>query len=283
MPNYYIRADGQSRTKEQLMTMFANQDYPQEFAIIGVINDQNPQSMAWYFNKSFDGQGYSYNQQQVVMHGLPAVGANQYEGVAHIADLVEDCIEFFGPDAVAVNAPPAEQIEALPADNAGANAPQPVPMNMNLNNNMFIEGWGGMGGPQAGGVNMSNLPVYYAGLIPNSMLYRNNAHAPAMVPLLSDQDYDKDLVGEFYSKLVFKQDPAGGLIGYPDEPVGRWKSGMPGNIEFETHHNPNGSPPGWQPENKKGGRRRKVTRRAKVTRRKAVTRRHRRASQRRRY
>jgi len=162
MPNYYIRANGQSRTQEQLMTMFANQDYPQEFAIIGVIDEQNHESMAWYFNKSFDGQGYNYSQQQVVMHGLPAVGANQYEGVAHIAELVEDCIAFFGPDAVAVNAPPQEEPDfpanfgALAANNVGAGNAAP-PANqaaapMNMNNNMFIEGWGGMGAhPQAGG------------------------------------------------------------------------------------------------------------------------------------
>ncbi len=143
------------------MTMLANQDYPQEFAIVGVIDEQNPESMAWYFLKTFDGQGYNYNQQQVVMHGLPAIGANQYEGVAHIAELVEDCIAFFGPDAVAVNAPPQEpdffaNFGAPAANNVGAGNAAPganqAAAPMNMNNNMFIEGWGGMGAhPQAGG------------------------------------------------------------------------------------------------------------------------------------
>jgi hypothetical protein len=148
MPNYYIRADGLSRTKQQLMTMLANQDYPEDFSIIGVIDEQNPESQAWYFNKSFDGQGYNYNQQQVVFHGLPAVGANQFEGIAGIAELVEECIAFFGPDAVAVNAPPMEN-GIFPGNNAGpfnvfpqGNLPPLAPQN---NNN--IE----MGQPQAGG------------------------------------------------------------------------------------------------------------------------------------
>jgi hypothetical protein len=148
MPNYYIRADGLSRTKQQLMTMLENQEYPQEFSIVGLIDEQNPESQAWYFDKSFDGQGYNYNQQQVVFHGLPAVGANQFEGIAGIAELVEECIAFFGPDAVAVNAPPLEElalpelIEAPAANNQGA-AP------MNLNDNMFNDGWGAQ--PQQGG------------------------------------------------------------------------------------------------------------------------------------
>ena len=130
------------------------------------------------------------------------------------------------------------------------------------------------------GVNISKLPVYYVGLYPNSMLYSNkNAYAPAAVPLLSGQGYDEDLVGEFYSKLVFKTDPAGGFIGYPDEPVGRWKSGWPDNEINESllvEPSLNGAPAGFHAN--KGGRRRKVTRRKvtrrKVTRRKVTRRRH---------
>jgi hypothetical protein len=171
MPNYYIRADGLSRTKEQLMNMLANQEYPQNFSIVGVIDEQNPQSQSWYFRKTFNafGEGYSFNQQQVVFHGLPAIGANQFADIEGIAGLVEECIEYFGPDAVAVNAPPLPQEDDLfplpeaalgaPAVNdvgAGnaappANAAPFAPMNEN-HNNMFIEGWGGMGAqPQAGG------------------------------------------------------------------------------------------------------------------------------------
>lgn len=119
----------------------------------------------------------------------------------------------------------------------------------------------------AGVINVSQLPVYYVGLYPNSILYSNkNAYAPAAVPLLSGQGYDEDLVGEFYSKLVFKTDPAGGLKGYPDEPVGRWKSGWPGNEINENLLTPslNGAPASAR-ENKTGGRRRKSTRRRRRT------------------
>ena len=63
--------------------------------------------------------------------------------------------------------------------------------------------------------------MYYVGLYPNSIEYANkNTYAPAVVPLLSGHGYDEELVGEFYSKLVFKLNSEGEFIGYPDEPVG---------------------------------------------------------------
>ncbi len=121
----------------------------------------------------------------------------------------------------------------------------------------------------------SNLPVYYVGLYPNSIKYKNkNTYAPAAVPLLSGQGYDNELAGEFYSKLVFKLNSDGEFIGYPDKPIGRWKAGWPDNEINESLLSPpslNGAPASVH---SKGGRRRAKATRRQSTRRANVRRRH---------
>jgi hypothetical protein len=121
----------------------------------------------------------------------------------------------------------------------------------------------------------SNLPVYYVGLVPNSIKYANkNTYAPAVVPLLSGHGYDEELAGEFYSKLVFKLNSEGEFIGYPDKPVGRWKAGWPDNEINESLLSPpslNGAPAS---AHSKGGRRRAKASRRHSTRRAKARRRH---------
>ncbi len=277
MPNYIILVNGQSRTKQQLMDLFAMQDYPNRLSITGLVNENNPVSQQWSFEKSPNNEGYTFSQQQVVLHGLPAVFAQQYVEMEDFVEYVTECINSFGPDAVAVNAPP-EVVPQLPNNNDAADAanqqhgPNPFgPVNENENENMQIG--------QAGGAN--KLTVYYVGLVPNSIMYSDKErYAPAAVPLLPIYG-DLNAVGEFYSKKVFKYEPGKGFVGYPDEPIGEWKMGWPGmnfgneNVEVSE----NGAPPGFSAA-KKGGRRfvahsakqnsrRKATRRRSTRRRKA--------------
>jgi len=123
MPNYFIRVDGQSHTDAQLMNMLGNQELPDRIEIVGILNAENPESKQWTFSR--DGENYRMTAMDITLGGAGLLRAGVNDGhivrVVDLADIVQEAIEYFGPDGVAVNAPPMNQ---------------PAPMNMNMNMHM---------------------------------------------------------------------------------------------------------------------------------------------------
>ena len=102
MPNYYIRANGLSRTKEQLMAMLANNQFPDSLMISSV----GP-GKSWTIDR--EGDRYSVMTRMAFGAGaLPIVlGAVEFVPQHELAAKVQGFIEEYGANAVAVNAPPA--------------------------------------------------------------------------------------------------------------------------------------------------------------------------------
>jgi hypothetical protein len=142
MPNYFIRVDGQSRTDAQLMDMLVNQALPERIEIVGILNAENPESKQWTFSR--DGEMYRMTKLDINLGGAGLLRAGVNDGhfvrAADLADSVQEAIEFFGPDGVAVNAPPMNQPARM---NMLMN--QNAPMNMLMNNNVNM-GFGQPGG-----------------------------------------------------------------------------------------------------------------------------------------
>ncbi len=99
---YYIRANGQSRTKEQLMTMLANNQFPDSLVIASV----GP-GKSWTIDR--EGDRYSVMTRMAFGAGaLPIVlGAVEFVPQHELAAKVQGYIQEYGANAVAVNAPPA--------------------------------------------------------------------------------------------------------------------------------------------------------------------------------
>jgi hypothetical protein len=121
MSKYTIDADGQSLTKDQLMTMLANQEYPQTLSIVGIVTEDDPESQSWVFKKAADGQGYSYDQEEVVTNGLPAVAGTEFVSMANFVEFVENCIAYFGPDESELNSMNDDIDDILFSNNAAVN------------------------------------------------------------------------------------------------------------------------------------------------------------------
>jgi len=87
------------------MTMLANQEFPQILSIVGIVTEDEPESQSWEFEKAADGQGYSYDQEEVVTNGLPAVAGTEFVSMADFVEFVENCIAYFGPDESELDSP----------------------------------------------------------------------------------------------------------------------------------------------------------------------------------
>jgi hypothetical protein len=104
MPKYYILADGKNCTKDQLLNMFANKEYPETITIGGIVSEENRESERWEF-ESHHGS-YSSMRYQIYFPDNEDVPVRRYYENRDMPETIEDIIEnVFGPEAIAVNAP----------------------------------------------------------------------------------------------------------------------------------------------------------------------------------
>jgi hypothetical protein len=97
--------------------------------------------------------------------------------------------------------------------------PAPIMPAMN-NNGRIIPAEQIIHGGQRGGMNENaELPVYYLALIPQPQ----GGYGPAPAYFYMGHD---NMIAEYHSGLVFQRTDNGVVIGYPNEPVGRWVEGL---------------------------------------------------------
>ncbi len=230
MSRYTLHVDGQSRSREMLNVMLRSFYQPKDIAIVGLVDKEHPKSKALYIEKK-EGEGlYNFTTKDVsfAADGIHEVTeyVQQYslDAVDTTLDIIDNFFNWYMPDAIAVNAPPLR--------NANENLP-----NFNLMMATYKEREAKKAEREAqfneivASIDRSTLPVYYVGLLPNSIEYRDNympRYEPAYIPLYNEDN--NSIIGEFHTGLVYKVNPKGGLLGFPEKPVGQWKHGLPPGV-----------------------------------------------------
>ena len=120
MPQYFILADEQYLTRDELLDKLANNDYPEHIRIEGIVDQEHPESVSYIFARGM--AGYSYSQMEVMLRpGLGAHGAMRGVGFEYVRDEIIDIMDGFGPNAVVIVNPPQHQAPA--AGNVQGNQP----------------------------------------------------------------------------------------------------------------------------------------------------------------